>query len=198
MTTKWIARSKKTQMVRASVSAPVSYLVRNHRGLVAGRTVLNFGEGKAWQDSRVLYQAGADIVVGYDPNHAVSNSASVRSLADAQRLVLAHNQHWGRESFDKFDVAYCGYVFNTLPPEDRAAALDDAFSVAEELIVAVRKSPIAGVPWSDGVITRKGTFQKGWPNWYELEEEFVQPGDALGFNRLQSTSSYFLFNVYPL
>lgn len=191
----WVYRSARTQIARHSVSAPVSHLVRNHPGYVGGRTILNFGEGKARKDSIVLWQAGADIVVGYDPNHATSNSSTVRYLSKAQILVENHNRRWSGEATDRYDTAYCGYVFNTLPPEARADALDDAFDIADNLIIAVRRGPIAGRPYEDGVITGKGTFQKGWPNWDAVEREFVKPGDAIGFERLHSTSSYFLFRL---
>jgi hypothetical protein len=123
----------RTAIHRTRVSAPLRWLLDN--GLIVGSTC-NWGEGYAYQDTIAMNGEA------YDPNSKYLD-----------RRVMPTR---------RFDTIYCGYVLNTLTAPE---ALDVMITVRNHLHVggtayfAVRTDKIAGTPFEDGVITKRGTFQ---------------------------------------
>lgn len=130
----YVSLSGKTAMTRTRVSAPLQWLLDHN--LIVGEAV-NWGEGKAWADTEAL---GG---VGYDPN---STKPENRYMPKGE----------------KFDTVYCGYVLNTLDARTAANVIEDIRSrlyPGGNAYFAVRTDKVEGVPWYDGVLTQKGTFQ---------------------------------------
>jgi hypothetical protein len=132
--------SEKTQIARTKVSAPTQFIVDN--ALVFG-DVLHFGEGKAFADTSALDALpNVNYVQPYDPNSPDEwkrNDSVLRGC--------------------NYDFSVCNYVLNTLTEIDRRKAFLDAFMSSLYTIFTVRIDKVAGEPLSDGVITKRGTFQ---------------------------------------
>jgi len=65
----------------------------------------------------------------------------------------------------KFDTVLVTYVLNVLPPEERKQVIDHVLSILKPNGVAIftvrgPKDKISGKSHEDGVITKKGTFQR--------------------------------------
>ena len=143
-----IARHK-TAMRRFALSKPLSLALFN--GLISpSNTVFDFGCGHG-ADIRFLKKAGF-VVAGWDPH-----------FRPKERLSPA-------------DCVNLGYVLNVIEdPIERGKTLQSAFDLAlRVLIVAVRvdQALIDAAEFSDGLITKVGSFQK----LYKQEEfkEFLQ------------------------
>ena len=127
-----------TALVRYGFSAPVQTLARY--GFLDGRyTVFDYGCGRG-DDMRGLGENGVQ-VGGWDPHYAPDNS-----------IAPAH-------------VVNLGFVINVIEDfHERVDALRRAYSLAEQvLVVAVmlaNQNAIEGQRYNDGVLTRRGTFQK--------------------------------------
>lgn len=142
-------RGSKTQIARGDrVSAPTRTLVE--RGFIGpGDEVLHHGVGKAHADTAMMEEAGAT-VTEYDPG---TPGADDRSALDRT-----------------YDAVVSNYVLNVLPPDTRDAVLDEiagATSDDGQALITVRSADAveairSGTPSEDGVVTSKGTFQKGF------------------------------------
>lgn len=128
-----------TQISRKKLSAPMVKIAEFlEESEVQGLSILHFGEGKAYQDTRELERFGK--AEGYDPNSPIKEH---RKLSRTQ-----------------FDLGVAIYVFNTLPPVQRRVAFDDLKWMVGRWIIAVRADRVYGEPMFDGVKTKRGTFQK--------------------------------------
>ncbi|WP_435106753.1 DNA phosphorothioation-associated putative methyltransferase [Arhodomonas sp. AD133] len=132
-----IARHK-TAISRFGLSAPLQALAR-HGFLDGGKTVFDYGCGRGG-DLDLLEQNGVT-AFGWDPHYR----------PDGQKRAA--------------DLVNLGFVINVIEdPAERRSVLAEAFTYAERLLVvsAMLSGPRsnAGVEYSDGVVTRRGTFQK--------------------------------------
>ncbi len=127
-----------TALSRNNLSAPVQTLARF--GFLDGsKTVFDYGCGRGG-DIRGLAENGIT-VTGWDPYYAPDESK-----------CPAH-------------IVNLGFVINVIEdPKERLEALQGAYTLAEELLVvsAMTASPeaVRGVPYGDGVLTSRNTFQK--------------------------------------
>lgn len=131
--------SSKTAITRKTVSAPLRWLLAN--GLIKGRAC-NWGEGKAFIDTNEMFAVTGD-AWGYDPFSSVFTH---RTLPPGM----------------KFDTIYVGYVLNTLDTDESTQCVSDVLdrlAPGGTAYFAVRFDDVHGVPYQDGVITRRGTFQ---------------------------------------
>jgi hypothetical protein len=131
--------SAKTAIARKRVSAPLRWLLDND--LIKGRAC-NWGEGKAWLDTEAMDER-TGIAIGYDPH-------STKTL---NRFLNPNT---------KFDTIYVGYVLNTLDTDESSrcvAEVKDRLAPGGTAYFAVRFDEVHGVPYQDGVITKRGTFQ---------------------------------------
>jgi hypothetical protein len=176
--------SAKTQMPRKNVSAPMRWIV-NNLYFSPFEDVLHFGEGKAFEDTRLLsnppYGSGP-LVFAYDPN-----SPDVYKR-DRQRI---------NPEFITYAHGVSIYVFNTLLPSERKAAFEDLMGCCENLIIAVRTDKVKGSPalGYDGVTTKRGTFQTqldagAWMEWFKR----MSP-EGTSVTLLQSNGSYVIISV---
>lgn len=134
----WQAARQLTALVRYGFSAPVQSLARY--GFLDGRhRVFDYGCGRG-DDLRGLAENGLG-AAGWDPFYAPD-----RPLAPA-------------------DIVNLGFVINVIEdPEERLTALTRAWSLAERLLVVsvmlANQNDPRGERFRDGVLTRRGTFQK--------------------------------------
>lgn len=146
--------SKKTQIARTEVSAPTRWLLENAAQYIRGRRIVNFGEGKAFADTRELGILSGKEPFGYDPN----------SPMESHRVPPPEGV---------FDACVSNYVFNTLAPVARRIAFQDMLRYAPVGFVSVRKDKIKGKPAFDGVITSRGTFQKSYTDG-SFRKDFIE------------------------
>jgi hypothetical protein len=157
--------SEATAIARTSVSAPVQWLVDNNYlyGLVC-----NFGEGKAFKDTEAmsdLPEVGG--CFPYEPNSPV---------------IAKRNMPMGCP----FNFVVANYVLNTLTPDARAEAFLQAYIAGQYAIFTVRLDRVDGEPFEDGVITKRGTFQKSFSR-----SECEELGRVLTYN-----SSFAIIDLY--
>lgn len=143
--------SERTQIKRKQVSAPTRWII-GHIDL-NDKFILHYGEGKAFEDTRVLSAFSGSFVATYDP-HTEANDPSVLDV--------------------QYDVGISNYVFNTLLPATRAKAFSDMLACCKRCIIAVRTDKVNGSPvlGYDGVTTSRDTFQTqlsadAWVEWFE-------------------------------
>jgi DNA phosphorothioation-associated putative methyltransferase len=126
-----------TAIVRTAISAPVQMLMR-HGLLKQGRTFFDYGCGRGG-DVEALAAAGID-AFGWDPHFAPDNP---RRAADVINL---------------------GFVVNVIEDSaERVEAIRQAAALCKQVMaVAVMLHPAeaSGVPYGDGVLTSRSTFQK--------------------------------------
>lgn len=134
-----VVERHRTAIGRAGLSRPVRRAVED--GLIGLDTIVfDYGCGRG-DDVRALAAAGV-ACAGWDPVHR----------PDTPRVAS--------------DVVNLGYVVNVIEdPAERATALRSAWALtAKALVVAARLtsgvSPGAKVPFVDGVLTSRNTFQK--------------------------------------
>jgi DNA phosphorothioation-associated putative methyltransferase len=134
---RFAVRRHLTALVRTGISAPVQMLMR-HGLLKLGTTFFDYGCGRGG-DVEALAAAGID-ALGWDPHFAPANP------------------HRAAE------VVNLGFVVNVIEdPAERVEAIRQAAALSQQVIaVAVMLHPAesAGVPFSDGVLTSRRTFQK--------------------------------------
>lgn len=128
----------KTAIGRPTFSRPVKLALRD-RIITSEKTVLDYGCGRGG-DVTLLNSIGVDSV-GWDPNH----------FADGKRQAS--------------DVVNLGYVVNVIEdPAERVSVLKDAYSLANECLIVSAQTeattPSKGVPYGDGILTTRNTFQK--------------------------------------
>jgi hypothetical protein len=78
------------------------------------------------------------------------------------------------------------YVLNTLTPDARAEAFLQAYIAGQYAIFTVRLDRVDGEPFEDGVITKRGTFQKSFSR-----SECEELGRVLTYN-----SSFAIIDLY--
>jgi ATP adenylyltransferase len=131
--------SSKTAIKRKGLSVPVADLLV--KGKIRGRTI-NWGSGRSFTDTWAM--AGVTGTCDeYDPYFAPERPDGI------------------------YDTVYCGYVLNTLPPTNRAGCVMDILQFIDKtstVYFAVRGDRVRGEPHHDGVITKRGTFQKSFSN----------------------------------
>ena len=129
----------KTAISRGQLSAPMQALARH--GLLDGeRSVLDYGCGRG-DDLAVLEAAGIP-ASGWDPHYRPDGA------------------------LEEADLVNLGFVVNVIEsPEERERTVADAFAHARQcLAVAVMSAGRADTtelePYGDGVLSKRGTFQK--------------------------------------
>lgn len=132
-----VARHK-TAMVRYSFSAPIQALAR--LGFLDGsKSVFDYGCGR-----------GDDL----------------KGLLDNEITARGWDPHFNPDAeLVQSDIVNIGFVINVIEdPSERAAALTRAFSLANEVLVVsamlASEDSVSGKPFSDGIMTSIGTFQK--------------------------------------
>ncbi len=127
-----------TALNRANLSAPVQMLLRH--GLLRDGTVSFFDYGCGRGDDIASLRQNGFKAHGWDPHYA----------NDHPRLPA--------------DVVNLGFVINVIEdPAERVEALHQAFKLAKRALVfgvMLCPSELAGVPYQDGVLTTRSTFQK--------------------------------------
>lgn len=172
--------SEKTQIHRRYTTAPTRWLLE-HVDFSSYKTMLHFGEGKAYPDTSAFEELGLS-VWAYDPGSP---------------------QEWKRDSkfinpsFGLYDVGVSNYVFNTLLPKDRDEAFYDMLACCNRCYIAVRTDRVPGHPHplTPGVITQRGTFQtqlnaEQWQAWFLR----VSP-KGTSVTLLQSNGSYCILDI---
>jgi DNA phosphorothioation-associated putative methyltransferase len=126
-----------TALTRVGLSAPVQLLLR-HGLLTAGATFFDYGCGRG-NDLEALAAEGYE-ASGWDPYYAPD-----------RRQVAA-------------DVVNLGFVINVIEdPAERVEAVHKAFALARRVLavaVMLNDNGNGGLPYSDGVLTSRQTFQK--------------------------------------
>lgn len=126
---------ERTAIWRHKLSHPVQLAIASSI-LTPERTFLDYGCGHGEDVARL--QAAGYKAFGYDPYYFPSNP-----------LVEA-------------DVVNLGYVLNVIPDiTDRDRTLKMAFQLASHtlIVAACVHCPDSGMPYADGEITQRGTFQ---------------------------------------
>ena len=134
----WEAARHRTAMVRYGFSAPIQSLARN--GLLDGaHTLFDYGCGRG-DDLRGLRENGIE-AQGWDPYFAPDEPVAAA------------------------DIVNLGFVINVIEDfDERLEALTRAWSLARTLLVVSvmlsNQNDPRGERFRDGVMTRRGTFQK--------------------------------------
>lgn len=161
----------KTAISRPGLSVPTRELIA--KGFITSDdSLLNHGRGKAETDANTL----ANLVrfySEYDPNYAPNRSVLRR----------------------KYDIVMSNYVLNVLPPELRDNAWKDIQRSTGQngaAFISVRSvgdKTITGEPYADGIITKRGTFQKPY-----TQESFMEEASryftSVEFIKMPSSVSY--------
>jgi DNA phosphorothioation-associated putative methyltransferase len=134
----WQAARHLTALTRYAFSAPVQTLAR-YGFLDGSLRVFDYGCGRG-DDLRGLHENGIE-AGGWDPYFAPENPIS------------------------SADIVNLGFVVNVIEDfDERLDALTRAWSLAERLLVVsvmlANQNDVAGQRFRDGVLTRRGTFQK--------------------------------------
>lgn len=172
--------SEKTQIHRRYTTAPTRWLLE-HVDFSSYKTMLHFGEGRAFPDTRAFEQQRLS-VWAFDPGSP---------------------DEWKRDraiinpSFGLYDFGVSNYVFNTLLPKDRDEAFYDMLACCNRCYIAVRTDRVPGHPHplTPGVITQRGTFQtqlnaEQWQAWFLR----VSP-KGTSVTLLQSNGSYCILDI---
>lgn len=128
----------RTAIGRSSFSRPIKLALRE-KIITSEKTVLDYGCGRGG-DVALLESIGVESI-GWDPNHRT----------DGKRQPS--------------DVVNLGYVVNVIEdPSERVAVLKDAYSLARECLIVSAQTeattPSKGIPFGDGILTSRKTFQK--------------------------------------
>lgn len=132
-----IARHR-TALTRYSFSAPIQMLSR-FNFLDGSRSIFDYGCGRG-DDLRGLASIGID-ASGWDPFYAPDRPESRASIVNL------------------------GFVINVIEDvAERVVALQDSYAMAEELLVVSamlsNQDAVGGIPYGDGILTSRNTFQK--------------------------------------
>ena len=127
-----------TALVRNNFSAPIQSLAR-HGFLDGAHTLFDYGCGRG-DDIRGLRENGHS-VEGWDPHYAPDSP-----------IDTAH-------------IVNLGFVINVIEdPVERMEALSKAYSLSKKLLVVsamlTNQNAPVGQWYNDGILTRRGTFQK--------------------------------------
>nr|WP_301289561.1 DNA phosphorothioation-associated putative methyltransferase [Natronocella acetinitrilica] len=137
----------RTAINRGDFSAPMQALAR-HDFLDGSRAVFDYGCGRG-DDLRIL-QTNDIPAGGWDPHYRPNSPKTSAPIVNL------------------------GFVINVIEnPQEREDVLRDAFELADELLVVsamlISQLEVNRRPYSDGVISRRGTFQR-----YYSQEELRQ------------------------
>lgn len=161
-------KSKLTAIHRNGLSAPIKRLSEELKDM-SPDSVLHHGRGKAYNDANFLESIARTNYQEFDPNVFFISS----------RFVLCY----------KYDLVVSNFVMNVLIGEDRHEAWIDVMQCVKDSGVAYisvrsnKDSSIKGSPCGDGVITSKGTFQKG----YSANDLY---DEAMGYFKTVSVTSH--------
>ena len=140
-------------------SAPVQWLI--DADLFWGR-VCDWGCGRSWDYMWIESLGDVEYVDRYDPYFAPDRPHGY------------------------YNVIYCGYVANTLPPTYRAGLYINMLQYMDadtRAYIVVRADEISGEPAFDGYMTQRGTFQRNYTP-AQLREELSEYFDWIEvFNR---------------
>ncbi|WP_238985404.1 DNA phosphorothioation-associated putative methyltransferase [Nitrosococcus halophilus] len=134
----WSVARQLTALTRYGLSAPIQSLARY--GFLDGcNTIFDYGCGRG-DDVRGLVENGLQ-AAGWDPYYAPDNPIT------------------------QADIVNLGFVINVIEDfDERVDALVTAFSLARQLLVVsvmlVNQNKIQGQRFKDGMLTKRGTFQK--------------------------------------
>lgn len=144
-----------TAISRNKLSMPMRTLVEKNI-IEKDSCLLDFGAGKG-DDIKHLRELGYYCVRGYEPN-----TPNPDMFIDKEEEYIPKY---------KFDVVTLIYVVNVIEGiEKRKEIIRRAFYLSKKhFLIAVRTEPIKGVPYKDGVLTKRKTFQKRY-NTKELLE----------------------------
>jgi DNA phosphorothioation-associated putative methyltransferase len=129
----------RTALVRSSLSSPIEIAIK-HDLITQERTLLDYGCGRG-DDVALLTVDGFD-AVGWDPYYAPDGDKRPSSVVNL------------------------GYVLNVIEnPSERVWVLKDAYGLAEKVLIIAaliegQKSRTQAKRYRDGIITKRGTFQK--------------------------------------
>jgi len=150
--------SEKTRISRKTISLPTKTLFADIK-ITKGTKVLHVGAGNAKNpDIKFLNDKfGSKNVTHYDTYGPFAKNESKLGKGD-------------------FDIVYSPYVLNTLPPSVRKQAVIDAATSVKtggSAFFAVRGTDVTkkGQLFADGIVTSKGTFQKGYKNSDDLIDD---------------------------
>jgi len=127
-----------TALRRYGFSVPIQTLARF--GLLDGQlSLLDYGCGRG-DDVRGLSENGIE-AWGWDPYYAREQSANPA------------------------DIVNLGFVINVIEnPEERQETLQKAYELTRKILVVsamlAHSESVAGIPYADGIITKRNTFQK--------------------------------------
>ena len=158
-----IDRFHPTARARNGLSAPMRQIDKM-RLIHPSDNILHFGEGRAFEDTRLMEAWTQGDVTAYEPY----------GPDESKHLLPSPDK--------KFSLIISIYVLNTLQPEERLAAIDEMKARVTEhgyIIAALRTDEINGTPYRDGVLTGRGTFQKT----YWKREDQLQVGYPIYLNR---------------
>jgi len=134
----WLAARQLTALVRYSFSAPIQSLARY--GFLDGHfTIFDYGCGRG-DDVRGLVENELQ-AAGWDPYYAPENIIT------------------------EADIVNLGFVINVIENfDERVDTLIRAYSLAKQLLVVsvmlVNENSVQGERFQDGLLTKRGTFQK--------------------------------------
>ena len=140
-----------TARPRNAVSAPMRHILP----LMLGKSVLHYGEGKAFLDTQALQDRGYDVSV-YEP-------------------FGPDPLKWEVKEGALFDTVVSVYVLNSIVPGVRKNVIEHMLMLGNRVIAAVRTDKINGSPYEDGVRTKRGTFQKQFK-----KDDLEKLGDIIG------------------
>ena len=142
-----IDNSAKTAITRTKSSFPIKFLV--DYGYLHGR-VLHYGSGKDYKGTKLLETVAS--VTCYDPTFAPDKSVLVNGV---------------------YNSIVCNYVLNVLPYFKRRIVIEEMSNLSRLAFITVRTDCVNGTIHEDGVITKKGTFQKTYTK--ETLKEDLRP-----------------------
>ena len=153
-----------TAIARNKLSMPMRELVERD---IIGKysVVLDYGCGRGGDVKHLRRQLNFFNVYGYDPNMDISDTFYI--VKEEEQIPTF-----------KFDIVTLIYVVNVIEGiEKRKEVIRRAFYLSKKhILIAVRTERIKGVPFKDGVLTKRKTFQKR----YNTEELLELIQSALG------------------
>ena len=151
-----------TAIARKKLSMPMRTVVEKNI-INKDDWILDYGCGRG-DDVKHLREQGYDCTRGYEPN-----------MPDPDFIIDKEEEYLPKF---KFNMVTLIYVLNAIEGiEKRKEILRRAFYLSDKhILIAVRTEKINGVPYKDGVRTKRKTFQKR----YTTEELLVFIQSALG------------------
>jgi SAM-dependent methyltransferase len=167
---------EKTAISRKEPSAPLIDLLQTD--LIHG-DVLDYGGGKGMDFLFLKFMKKKTFY--WDPNF-------MRTKVGKDSLFVPFDcNYYDFYKDKKFDTVLVTYVLNVLPPVERKQVIDHVLSILKPKGVAIftvrgLKDKISGTPYKDGVLTKKGTFQRLF-NAEQLKEQIPNSESVLDTGR---------------